>query len=65
MKYQKGDLVKYKDDILIITGFVPYKDDLTYAELYYTYTNITTTIHYLKRGKYTEKYLDLMSEKVG
>ena len=65
MKYQIGDLVKYRDDILIITGVVSYKGDPTYAEFYYTYTNITTTIHHLKRGKYTENFLDLMSEKVG
>ena len=60
-----GDLVKYKEDILIITGFGPYESPFTNRYNVYHYINLTTNIARLKQGNYTADYLDKMGEKVG
>jgi hypothetical protein len=65
MKYQKGDLVKYKEDILIITGFGPYESPFTNRYNIYHYINLTTNIARLKQGHYTADYLDKIGQKVG
>jgi hypothetical protein len=64
MKFQKGNLVKYKDHILLITNFGPYESPFTSRCNFYYYLNLTTTIRRLKQGCYSEEYLDKMGQKV-
>ena len=64
MKFQKGDLVKYEEDILLITDFRPFKSPFTNDYNIYTYINLTTNVESLKRSSYSEPYLDSMAKKI-
>ena len=64
MKFQKGDLVKYEEDILLITDFRPFKSPFTNDYNIYTYINLTTDVESLKHSSYSEPYLDSMAKKI-
>jgi hypothetical protein len=57
MEFIKGDLVKYKKDIFLITGL----DNVFYHMLNLTYQHVLG----VRQTQYTIEYIDRMAKKIG